>query len=186
MAVAQCMTEADYVEFMNSGVEGAWELHDGRLVEKPGMSWEHLDVITVLIALLHQQLDRAEYRVFAESRVRRPSATVFLPDVAVVPTRYGDAFRNRPGTLAIFSEPLPLVIEVWSASTGDYDVDTKIPVYQQRGDQEIWRVHPYEQTLTRWVRQADGAYRETQHRQGMVTPVALPMVSIDLDALFNG
>ena len=38
MAVAQRMSEAAYQQFVLSGVDGAWELHDGRLVEKPGMS----------------------------------------------------------------------------------------------------------------------------------------------------
>jgi Uma2 family endonuclease len=87
--------------------------------------------------------------------------------------------------LAIFSGPLPLVVEVWSSSTGDYDVDTKLPVYQERGDLEIWRIHPYARTLTSWQRQPDGSYQETIHRGGIVTPVALPGVAIDLETLFQ-
>ncbi len=185
MAVAQRMSEADYVEFVNSGVDGVWELHDGRLVEKPGMSWSHGDIITKLLVLLFQQLDRTEYHVFTELRVRRPSATIFLPDLMVVPTAYGEPFRDRP-VLAIFSDPLPLVVEIWSPSTGEYDVDTKAPVYMQRGDLEIWRIHPYERTLTRWVRQPDGAYDESVHRDGTIALAALPSVTIDLDALFAG
>jgi Uma2 family endonuclease len=73
---------------------------------------------------------------------------------------------------------------VWSPSTGDYDVDTKIPVYQRRGDLEIWRIHPYERTVTRWVRQADGSYEETNHDGGIIPLSALSAVTIDLDALF--
>jgi Uma2 family endonuclease len=184
MAVAQRMSEQAYLEFVQSGEEGAWELHDGRLVEKPGMSWKHLDIVALLIVLLHQQLDRATYRVFAESRVRRPAATVFLPDVAVVPTAYGEDIRDLP-VLAIFSDPLPLVVEVWLPSTGDYDVDAKLPLYQQRGDLEIWRIHPYERTVTSWIRQADGSYQETLHRDGTISPVALPGVTIDLGTLFE-
>jgi Uma2 family endonuclease len=185
MAVAQRrMSEAEYEAFINSGVEGSWELHDGRLVEKPGMSWRHHDIITEFIARLHRQLDRSAFRVFTESRVRRPTATIFLPDVAVVPAAYGDEIRDLP-ELAIFSDPLPLVIEVWSPSTGDYDVNTKIPIYQKRGDLEIWRIHPYERTLTRWVRQADGTYRESVHRSGTISPTALPQVTLDLDTLFD-
>ncbi len=138
MAVAQRrMSEAEYEAFINSGVEGSWELHDGRLVEKPGMSWRHLDMITELIATLHRQLDRSAFRVFTESRVRRPAATIFLPDVAVVPAAYGEDIRDLQ-ILAIFSSPLPLVVEVWSPSTGDYDIDTKIPIYQDRG-RGIWK-----------------------------------------------
>jgi Uma2 family endonuclease len=147
------------------------------------MSWRHLDIIMHLGQLLLNQLDRSQYRVFAEGRVRRPTATIFLPDVMVVPTDYGEEIRDLP-VLAIFSDPLPLVVEVWSPSTGDYDVDAKLPVYQQRGDLEIWRIHPYERTLTSWRRQPDGSYRETLHRGGVIAPMALPGVTIDLDTLF--
>lgn len=184
MAVAQRMSEEAYQQFVFSGVEGQWELHEGRLVEKPGMTWEHGGIVTELAYLLRHQIARAEYRVFIESRVRRPTATIFLPDLMVVPTVYGEPFRGRPGTLAIFSDPLPLVVEVWSVSTGDYDVDAKLPVYQQRGDLEIWRIHPYERTLTAWRRQPNGSYQETIHRGGVIIPAALPGVTIDLDELF--
>ena len=102
----------------------------------------------------------------------------------MVPTSYGQDIRDLP-VLAIFSDPLPLVIEVWSPSTGDYDVDAKLPVYQQRGDLEIWRIHPYDQTLTSWRRQPDGSYQETLHRGGSISPVALPAVTIDLGTLFE-
>jgi Uma2 family endonuclease len=185
MAVAQRMSEEAYQRFILSGVEGSWELHDGRLVEKPGMTWEHSDIVTELAYLLRRQIARSEYRVFVECRVRRPTATIFLPDVMVVPTVYGDPFRGRPSTLAIFSDPLPLIVEVWSSSTGEYDVDAKLPVYQQRGDLEIWLIHAYERTLTAWRRQPDGSYQETIHRDGVVKPAALPGVAIDLGALFD-
>jgi Uma2 family endonuclease len=84
-----------------------------------------------------------------------------------------------------FSGPLPLVVEVWSSSTSDYDGDTKLSDYQQRGDLEIWRIHPYERTLTSWQRQPDGSYQETIHRSGSVTPIGLPGVTIDLKTLWD-
>lgn len=185
MAVAQRMTEQEYEDFVLSGVEGLWELHDGVLVEKPGMSWKHLNIVTRLVRHLGNQLDEADYRVFAEGRARVPGETIFLPDVMVVPVSYGEDIAELP-VLAIFSQPLPLVVEVWSPSTGDYDVATKIPVYQQRGDQDIWRLQPYEPTLDRWVRQSDGRYVESTHRGGVIELAALPGVIIDLDRLFAG
>jgi Uma2 family endonuclease len=184
MAVAQRMSEQDYETFVQSHPDGQWELHDGVLVEKPGMSWRHLDVTFELGHMLRSQLDRAEYRVFAEGRTRRPTATIFIPDVMVVPTSYGVDLVDET-RLAIFSQPLPLVVEVWSPSTGNYDVDTKIPVYRQRGDADIWRLHPFERTLLRSVRQPDGPYRESIHRGGIVTLAALPYVEIDLDQVFD-
>ena len=186
MAVTRRISEQTYQEFALSGAEGAWELHDGRLVEKPGVTWEHGGIIALLSHLLQLQLNWPEYQVrINEGRVRKSADTIFTPDLLVVPTAYGEPFRRRPGTLAIFSDPLPLVIEVWSRSTGDYDVDTKLPVYQQRGDLEIWRIHPYEQTLTAWRQQPDGSYQETLHRDGTIMPVALPGVTIDLNTLWD-
>ena len=184
MAVEQRISEEAYQRFVLSGVEGAWELHDGRLVEKPSVTWRHGEIPVLLGHLLLSQLDRAEYRVVTELRVRRPTATVFMPDLMVVPTSYSEEIRDRP-VLAIFSDPLPLVVEVRSPSTGDYDVDAKVPVYQQRGDLEIWRIHPYERTLTTWIRQADGSYLETTYREGIIHLVALAGVMIDLDELFG-
>lgn len=183
MAVAQRMSEEAYQQFVLSG-EGDWELLDGRVVEKPRMTWEHQDSVLELAYRLRDQIERTEYRVFVEGRVRRPTATIFMPDLMVVPTAYGEPFRGRPGVLAIISDPLPLVVEVWSASTGDYDVAAKLPVYQQRGDLEIWLLHPYERTLTAWVRQTDGSCLETVYHGGVVALAALPGVTIDLDQLF--
>ena len=99
MAVAQRMSEQAYQEFVLSGAEGAWELHDGRLVEKPGVTWEHGGIIALLSHLLQLQLDRSEYQVrINEGRVRKPADTIFIPDLLVVPTAYGEPFRGRPGT----------------------------------------------------------------------------------------
>lgn len=92
--------------------------------------------------------------------------------------------RGRPG-LEVYEGPLPLVVEVWSPSTGEYDVDTKLPEYQRRGDLEIWRLHPFDRTLIAWRRQPDGSYSESQYTGGTVRPVALPGVAIDLDTLFD-
>jgi Uma2 family endonuclease len=102
-----------------------------------------------------------------------------------MPTALEQTLRERPGSLDAYSEPLPLVVEIWSPSTGDYDINQKLPGYQQRGDLEIWRIHPYERTLTVWRRQPTGAYAETVYRGGVVPVASLPGVTIDLDALFS-
>ena len=130
------------------------------------------------------QLDRSEYRVFVEGRARRPADTIFIPDGMIVPTAYGvDLVDER--RLAIFSDPLPLVAEIWSPSTGNYAVDIKIPVYRQRGTADIWNIHPFDRTLVRSVRQSDGTHLKSIHRGGIATLAALPNVEIDLDRLFG-
>jgi Uma2 family endonuclease len=186
MAVAQQrVSEREYEAFVQAHPDGQWELHNGVLVEKPGMSFEHGQFAVMLAHFLLLQLDRTKYLVSVnDNRVRRAADTILIPDVFVFPTEYADAFRGRPGVLAVYTGPLPLVVEIWSASTGDYDLDTKVPIYQQRGDLEIWRIHPYERTLTRWVRQPDGSYAESVHAGGILVLVAVPGVAIDLDELF--
>jgi Uma2 family endonuclease len=95
------------------------------------------------------------------------------------------ARANAPA-LEAYAGPVPLVVEVWSPTTGEYDVDRKFPEYRARGDLEIWRVHPGEQRVTRWIRQADGSYRESSHDGGRLELAHLPGVVVDLDALFEG
>ena len=162
------------------------ELHRGELREKPGMSVEHNDVMTHLLSELYRQLDRNEYRLRGGiGRLRRSADTYYLPDVAVIPAALVQALRQRPGSLDAYSDPLPLVVEIWSPSTGDYDINVKLADYQQRGDLEIWRIHPYERTLTAWRRQPNGEYAETVYREGIVQPEFLPGVEIDLETLFS-
>jgi Uma2 family endonuclease len=165
---------------------GQWELHCGHLRRKPGMTAEHNEVAFELGLRLGNQLDRSRYHVrVSMGHVRRSSESYYIPDVFVIPTEQFEALRGRPNTLETYSAPLPLVIEVWSPSTGDYDVDSKLPEYQARGDLEIWRVHPFDRTLTAWRRQVDGSYSMSEYAGGVVQPVPLPGVAIDLDTLFN-
>lgn len=186
MAIAQHrLTVQDYEAFVASGVVGHWELHDGVLVEKLPMTWDHQVVMVNLVLQLGPQLSRDAFRILAESRVRRPEATVFLPDVMVVPEHYGDEFRNQRGRLAIFSRPLPFVAEVWSASTGAYDVTAKLPVYQERGDAEIWLIHPYDRVVTAWRRQPDGTYASAVYDGSVIELAALPGVTVDVTELFR-
>jgi Uma2 family endonuclease len=163
-----------------------WELRDGVLREKPGMTAAHNELEMQLGYLLMSQLDRSLYRVRVDAgRVRRPEATYYIPDVFVVPTALVTPLLDQRDALEVYDQPLPLVVEVWSRSTGDYDVAEKIAVYQQRGDLDIWRIHPYERTLTAWRRLPDGSYDETIHHEGVVSPMALPGVEIDLAVLFD-
>lgn len=158
------------------------ELYDGEPHEKPSVSVEHGDIMFLLSGLLASQLDPVQYvgRV-GHGRLRVSSSAYYEPDVMVVPT----SLRPPRGTLDAYSDPVLLVIEVWSPSTGGYDIDVKIPGYFQRGDLEIWRIHPYERTLTTWRRNADGSYRESLYRGGMVEAESIPGFAVDFDALLG-
>jgi Uma2 family endonuclease len=180
------ISAATYERLALEDPDRKWELHDGHLREKPGMTASHNDLAAHLGYLLMSQLDRSTYRVRVDAgRVRRPEATYYIPDVFVVPTGLVTPLLDLDDVLEAYDDPLPLVVEIWSRSTGEYDVAEKLAVYQQRGDLEIWYIHPYERTLTAWVRQPDGAYSETVYREGVVMLTALLGVTIDLATLFE-
>ena len=185
MSVANRMSEQAYLELAASDPDGKWELWDGEPREKPGMSVEHSRSSFGLGVMLDPQLDPAVWEVRVEApRARWTERNAFIPDVAVVRRALADEQANQPGRLEVYDVPLPLVVEIWSRSTGDYDVAVKVAAYQARGDAEIWRLHPYERSLTRWVRQADGTYAEEAFAGGTVALAAIPGVVVDLDALF--
>lgn len=175
----------DYVRLALDDHSIKWELHDGLLVEKPGMSFTHLDSCDILDHQLSQQLEFHVYRVLHnDCRLRWPARTYLIPDVCVIPSDTVRSLRRaQPSGLAAFDDPVPFVAEFWSPSTGNYDVNVKIPVYKLRGDREIWRVHPFEKSVTIW-RLQNGRYDEQVVRSGKMELHALPGVVVDLDALF--
>jgi Uma2 family endonuclease len=181
------ITAEEYERLALAEPDRKWELVDGHPREKPGMTFAHNEVEIQLGYMLMAQLDRSMYHVRIDAgRLRRPGATYFIPDIFVFPVSLVTPRLRQDDVLEVYDDPVPLVVEVWSRSTGDYDVGEKLTVYKQRGDSEIWLVHPYERTVTAWVRQSDGSYTETVYREGVVSPSALPGVTIDLAALFDG
>ena len=150
------------------------------------MSFGHNQVTILLSAQLLQQIDLRRFDVrIGHGHVHRPSETYFIPDLFVVPHTRSIPRSAGEDVVDFYRDPVLLIVEVWSPSTGGYDIDAKLPTYRARGDHEIWRIHPYERTLTAWRRQPDGTYAEAVHRGGTIEPIAVPGVTIDLDALFG-
>ena len=180
------VSEETYERVALEDPEGLWELVRGELCRKPGMMAEHGSLIETLDYLLKHQLDREQFAIRSDPiRLRAPSGSNHIPDLCVIPRAVGRRIlRERPRRLEVYTDALPLVVEVWSPSTSRRDVDLKLHEYQLRGDLEIWLIHPYDRTLTAWRRQPDGTYAQSIHRDGVIQPVALPGVSVDIHALF--
>ncbi|HTE87221.1 MAG TPA: Uma2 family endonuclease [Dehalococcoidia bacterium] len=181
------ISEATYERVALEDPEGRWELVCGRLRSKPGMTAAHYDAMRRLARRLILRLDEGEYTVATEGpRLWVSSGSYYLPDVCVIPRVFVEQkLREAPQRLEVYEDPMPLVVEVWSPSTGDYDVEEKLREYQRRGDLEIWLIHPYERTLAAWRRRPGGDYEQTVQRAGAVQPVALPGVVIELERLFD-
>ena len=179
------LTEEQYLQRVMDDPEPRRELIDGEPACRPAMPSKHEDITAYLGVYLGQQLDRAEYRVrIAGSRVRYSATNYFVPDVFVAPTAL---VLPQVDVIApeAFREPLPLVVEIWSPSTGRRDLETKLRRYREQGHHEVWFIHPYERTLRAWRRRPDGSHEENVFHGGTVQPVALPGVTVDLDALFD-
>lgn len=186
MAIETRISNETYERMALAEPDRQWELWDGHLRDKPGMTHPHNRIEARLGILIGYPLDWNDYEVRIDAgRVHRPASTYFIPDVFVFPTAYVTERLREDDVLEVYDQPLPLVVEVWSRSTGDYDVTEKLAVYKQRGDAEIWLIHPYERTLTAWRRQPDGRYEEAVFTNGVLWLVALPHVEVDLAVLFD-
>ena len=180
------MSPEEYEAFvLEESDDRTWELVRGRLQEKPAMTEGHDNSSFELAHSLRSQLNPRHFRVSANmARVKRMDRSYFIPDVVVFPITGGPGQPENPRAFNAYSTPALLVVEVWSPSTGKYDIEEKLRAYQERGDLEIWRLHPFDHTLTVWRRRPEGGYDEVVLRGGQVTPSTLPGVTIDLDALF--
>ena len=94
-------------------------------------------------------------------------------------------FRGLDNTLEAYAEPVPFVAEVWSRSTGEYDVGEKLDEYRARGDREIWLLHPYERRLTAHRLRSDGNYDVVVFASGSIHLAAVSGVRVDLAKLFS-
>lgn len=165
---------------------GGWELECGQLRRKPDVTTEDASVIEDLDYQVQTQMDRDEFAVRSNNgRLEHALGGYYVPDLCIIPRALVRRLLAQPRTFEEYTEPMPFVAEVWSPSTGTYDLRRKIEQYRQRGDQEIWRIHPYQRTVTAWRRQPDGGYREETWSTGAVALHAVPGIRIDIDRLFR-
>lgn len=180
------VTQQLYESVSLNDPEGRWELHGGKLREKPVMSHAHNEVMFELGHQIRVQLDPDVYLVRSNAgRLRLASDTVYIPDVFVIPRSAVDEMGADMPALETFAVPALLVVEVWSPSTGEYDIDQKIPRYAMHGDREIWRVHPRERSIEVWVRAEDGSYSHQIQQGGRLSPRWLPGVRVHFDPNFE-
>ena len=165
--------------------DGQWEMVCGRLRRKPDMTMPHNSIAWRIAFALQSQLSIDDFEMRMNSgHANRGDVSYFIPDVMVLPNAEIEALTGSR-FLEAYGGPLPFVAEVWSPSTGEYDVEDKFPEYKRRGDLEIWRVHPYDRTIIAWRRQVDGTYSETIYTTGAVPVESLPGVSVVLESLFR-
>jgi Uma2 family endonuclease len=184
MSAAVRLGEAEFLRLAEEDPQGFRELVGGVPRSKPPMrsGYNRPAFELGFRSRLHLDPSRYELRV-NPSFARWTERNAFIPDVVVLP-RDQVAPQDGTGALEHYAEPLPLVVEIRSRSTGDDDITVKLAADQARGDAENCRLHPYERAPTGWVRQPDGSCAESAHAGGAVELAALAGVSVDLDDVF--
>jgi Uma2 family endonuclease len=105
------------------GLDGRYELADGRVVLAVGASRDHGLIVSNLLALFMGQLDRQHWSVFAGFGVDAGPKTLRYPDVMV---------DRAGGHLGDYTATAPaLVVELLSPSTTETDLGDKPAEYLQ-------------------------------------------------------
>jgi Uma2 family endonuclease len=129
------MTREEFEQLVLDDPDRPWVIIRGQLREKPAMSIAHNHGSLELYHLLRMELDRNRYLVSVNfARLHNPYDTYVIPDVVVIPVDLTTGFRTRPRSVEIYVDPVPLVAEYLSPSTGKYDVEGKLEAYKERGD----------------------------------------------------
>jgi len=120
--------------------------------------------------------------VRVQSSLRLDQRSVPEPDLAILAPS-PDYYRRAGPTLA----EMLLIIEV-SDSTLRYDRNVKLPLYARHGIPEMWIADLQHNELLLYRNPQDGTCLDQQSTTapGIIQPVALPGIAIDLSGLLAG
>ena len=151
------------------------ELIEGEIIDMAPIGPGHGGTVMQLDRLLQKAVGDCAY-VFVQSSERLSDISEPQPDLALVKPR-SDLYKNQhPSPADTF-----LIIEV-SESSLRYDLQVKAPLYARHGLPEYW-VIDLKGRQVRFFRSPDaGQYTDVTSTgtPGVVAPVALPDVKIDL------
>jgi Uma2 family endonuclease len=151
------------------------ELIEGEIIDMPPIGTGHGGTVMQINELLRDAArDRA--KVLVQSALRLSDISEPEPDFALVKPRADFYKKKHPGPADTF-----LIVEV-SESSLRYDLQVKAPLYARHGIPEYWIIDlPGRQV--RFFRSPEaGQYTDvtSSATPGVVAPVALPDVQIDL------
>jgi Uma2 family endonuclease len=130
------------------GLEGRYELANGRVVMMVGASRAHALIVRNLLALLQGQLDSQQWSVLADFGIDAGPKTLRYPDVMV--ERAGGSVRDYTTTAPA------LVAEVLSPSTAKVDLGDKAAEYLQLASLMTYLVFEQDQYAAHiWTREAN-------------------------------
>jgi len=153
------LTPEEYLEFEMKSQE-KHELYDGYLIAMAGAQVPHRRIQTNLIVALGNMFkakDRNCIPYASDTRVYVSQSRYFYPDVTVF---CGKAVEDKWDN-ALNPD---VVIEILSDSTASFDKNEKAAAYRQMPElKQLVLIDSREKHITIYVRNAEGAWVETQH-----------------------
>ena len=177
------VTADEFLRMCEAGVfpEGACvDLIEGRIIDMPHEGPDHVGTIAYLNQLMIDTF-RNHAITLIQSTVRLSDISLPQPDITLLKPR-ADFYRKahaRP-------DDMLLVAEV-SRTTRRYDLGHKVPFYARHGIPEVWVFDLEDTNLHVFRRPMRGDYAERAVIQtpGILQPLALPHVQVDVSKVFD-
>ena len=155
------------------------ELIHGDLIQMAAVGGRHIGTVIRLGEWFTPRL-LGRAHVSIQSPIHVPPCSEPEPDVGILRWR-GELYSGSTPT----SDDVLLVIEV-ADTTLRYDRDVKIPLYAAAGIPDAWLVDLPRRRILVYREPVNGAYRQvTIVREGTLTPLAFPDLSIRLDEIIG-
>ena len=163
------------------------EIVHGEVRIMPPPNPRHVDLIDELLSILLSQIDRREYRVTSSGAglgVERIPLTYRIPDLMVF---RADAYRRDRAETAgsdpyIWTVP-ELIVECLSPSNRKGPTQELLADYARIAVPEVWLLDPKPPQFTSYRYDSDALKQWLTTESGVVTPLRLPNVAVDLSGL---
>ena len=149
---------------------------------------KHVDLIDELLSILLSQIDRREYRVTSSGAglgVERTPLTYRIPDLMVF---RADAYRRDRAETAgsdpyIWTVP-ELIVECLSPANRKGSIQELLADYARIAAPEVWLLDPQPPQFASYRYESGALKQRLATESGMVTPILLPNVAVDLAELW--
>jgi Uma2 family endonuclease len=154
----------------------------------PPPNERHADLIDELSDILRTQLDRREHRVTSAGAglgIERVPLTYRIPDLMVFRTeaRRWDREQKAGNDPYIWTVP-ELIVECLSPSNRKGSIQELLADYARAEVPEIWLLDPKQPQFTSYRFESGVLKPSLAMKSGLVTPMLLPNVAVDLAALW--
>ncbi len=172
-----------YEDYLHLEDGKRYEVINGRLKEMPAPSFEHQDLLTVLLLKFRSFTDQRDLgKVLpAHFDIILSETVVVQPDIVFISKdKLKDVKQGR-----LFGPP-DLVVEILSPGSFYRDRYEKFSLYEKYGVKEYWIIYPGERAVEVWVLNDEGKYElfGVAEGEGKIRSKVLKGLEIDLKEVF--